>query len=46
MRGRSFLSFWGDEGGAVAPLYAIALFGLVGMTGVAFDYGRLMAMDS
>ena len=46
MRGRSFLSFWGDEGGAVAPLYAIALFGLVGITGVGFDYGRLMAMDS
>jgi Flp pilus assembly protein TadG len=46
MRGPSFLSFWRDEGGAVAPLYAIALFGLVGMTGIAFDYGRLMAMDS
>lgn len=46
MRGRSFLSFWRDERGAVAPLYAIALFGLVGMAGVGFDYGRLMAMDS
>lgn len=46
MRGRSFLSFWRDERGAVAPLYAIALFGLVGMAGVGFDYSRLMAMDS
>ena len=46
MRGRSSKSFWGDQRGAVAPLYAILLFGLIAMAGVGFDYGRLMAMDS
>ena len=41
-----FDTFWADQGGAVGPLYAIALFGLIGMAGVSFDYSRLMAMDS
>jgi Flp pilus assembly protein TadG len=35
-----------DESGAVAALYALALFGLVAMAGVGWDYGRMMAMDS
>lgn len=35
-----------DEGGAIAPLYALALFGLIGMAGVGFDYARVMALDT
>lgn len=35
-----------DESGAIAAIYAIALFGLVGIAGVGWDYGRMMAMDS
>ena len=38
--------FWCDEGAAIAPLYALALFGLIGMAGVGWDYGRLMSMHS
>ena len=38
--------FWRDEGAAIAPLYALALFGLIGIAGVGLDYGRMMAMDS
>lgn len=37
---------WRDISGAVAALYAIALFGLVAIAGVGWDYGRMMAMDS
>ena len=46
MRVRRPSRFWRDEGAAIAPLYALALFGLIGMAGVGWDYGRLMAMDS
>lgn len=35
-----------DEAGAIAPLYALALFGLVGIAGVGFDYARVMALDT
>ncbi len=35
-----------DDGGAVAALYALSLFGLVAIAGVGWDYGRMMAMDS
>ena len=35
-----------DERGAIAATYAIALFGLVAIAGVAFDYARLVAMDT
>ena len=35
-----------DEKGAVAATYAIALIGLIAIAGVAFDYGRLVAIDS
>lgn len=38
--------FAGDESGAIAPLYALALFGLIGMAGVGFDYARVMALDT
>jgi hypothetical protein len=37
---------WRDQCGAIAPLYALVFFGLVGMVGVGFDFGRMMAMDS
>lgn len=43
---RTLVSYRQDERGAVAALYAIALFGLVAIAGVGWDYGRLMAMDS
>jgi Flp pilus assembly protein TadG len=43
---RSAREFWRNEGAAIAPLYALALFGLIGVAGVGWDYGRLMAMDS
>ncbi|WP_164843925.1 pilus assembly protein TadG-related protein [Croceicoccus ponticola] len=43
---RKALEFCGDEGGAIAPLYALALFGLIGMAGVGFDYARVMALDT
>ncbi len=38
--------FLKDEGAAIAPMYAVALLGLIGIAGVGWDYGRLMAMDS
>jgi Flp pilus assembly protein TadG len=46
MRKGFLRSFRSDESGAVAPLYALMLFGLIGIGGVGFDYGRMMAMDS
>ncbi len=41
--GRSFLK---DEGGAVAPLYALSLTALIAIGGIAFDYSRLASMDT
>lgn len=38
--------FAGHDEGAIAPIYALALFGLVGMAGVGFDYARLMTLDT
>lgn len=35
-----------DEQGAVAATYALALFGLIAVAGVGFDYARLATMDS
>ena len=43
---RTLVRYRDDERGAVAALYAMALFGLVAIAGVGWDYGRLMAMDS
>ena len=43
---RSVSEFWHDEGAAIAPLYAMALLGLITAAGVGMDYGRMMAMDS
>ena len=38
--------FFGDESGAVAATYALALIPLVAFAGVAMDYARVMGMDS
>lgn len=46
MVGKAICKFGGDESGAIAPLYALSLFGLVAMAGVGFDYARVMALDS
>lgn len=39
-------AFWGNESGAAAVLYALALPALVVVAGVGFDYARLAGMDS
>jgi len=40
-------SLWlGDVSGAVAPTVALALFALIGATGIAFDYARLASLDT
>ena len=44
--GRLLRSFSADESAAVAPLYALAFIGLIGIGGVGFDYARLMTLDS
>jgi len=41
-----FCRFLRDQRGAVAATYAIALPALIMVAGVAFDYGRMVAMDS
>ncbi len=46
MNGKAIRSFGGDERGAIAPMFALALFGLVAIAAVGFDYGRMAAMDS
>lgn len=38
--------FLGNQSGAVAATYAIALPALIVVGGVGFDYGRMVAMDS
>lgn len=35
-----------DDRGAVGPMYALALFALVAIAGVGFDYGRMAAAQS
>src|SRR6476469_9767507 len=46
MLARIALDLWRDRKGAVAPLYAIARFALIGIAGIGMDYGRVMAMNS
>jgi Flp pilus assembly protein TadG len=36
----------GNKRGAVAPTIALALFALIGMGGIAFDYARMASMDT
>ena len=43
---RSIQRFIRSEGGAIAPTVALALFGLIAVGGVAFDYARLAGMDT
>lgn len=38
--------FRSDESGAISSMYAIAILPLVIMGGVAFDYGRMMGLDT
>src|SRR3546814_4295088 len=38
--------FWSDQNGAVAATYAPALIPLVAILGLAFDYARVVGMDS
>lgn len=46
MPGPSKRGFIAEEGGAIAPTFAIGLFVLIGMAGIAFDYGRLVTLDT
>ena len=46
MKHSLFTRFRKDENAAIAPMYAIAIFGLIAIAGVGWDYGRLMTMDS
>lgn len=39
-------AFWTEDRAAISPLYAVGILALVGISGVGFDYGRLMALDS
>src|SRR5688500_5301068 len=40
------MGLWESSQGAVAPIVGLALFGLVGAAGVAFDYARMVALDT
>ena len=46
MKANSIKRFFGDEGGAVAATYALAMIPLIAIAGVAFDYARVMGLDS
>lgn len=46
MLGHHLRSFKSDEGAAIAPLYALAMFVLVGAAGIGFDYARLASLDT
>ena len=37
---------WRDDGGAVAPVVGLSMFGLLAVGGLAFDYARMAAMDT
>ena len=39
-------AWWRDERGAVAPIVGLSLFGLLAVTGLAFDYARMATMDT
>lgn len=39
-------AFWTEDRAAISPLYAVGILALVAISGVGFDYGRLMALDS
>lgn len=37
---------WSDERGAVSGIVGVSLFGLLAVAGLAFDYARMVAMDT
>ncbi len=39
-------NFWRDERGTIAAVYALVLPALIAVGGIAFDYTRLVAMDT
>lgn len=43
---RVLIDFARDRSAAIAPMYAIALFGLIMIAGVGWDYSRMATMDS
>ena len=43
---RSIVRVGADQRGAVAPLIAVALFALIAVAGIAFDYARVAGMDT
>lgn len=43
---RSVSSLCRNSDGAVAPTVALSLFGLIAAAGIAFDYARLVALDT
>jgi Flp pilus assembly protein TadG len=43
---RFLVDFARDRSAAIAPLYALALFGLIMIAGVGWDYSRMATMDS
>ena len=43
---RSFRNLLTDSTGAVAPIVALSLVGLIAIGGVAFDYARVASMDT
>lgn len=43
---RLLIDFAKDRAAAIAPLYALSLFGLITIAGAGWDYARLMTMDS
>jgi Flp pilus assembly protein TadG len=46
MKSGWFKRGWRDETAAVAPTVALALFALIGAGGLAFDYARMVALDT
>lgn len=40
------VTWWRDERGAVTPIVGFSLFGLLAVAGLAFDYSRMVAMDT
>jgi Flp pilus assembly protein TadG len=46
MTQRTLRTFWTEDRAAISPLYAVGILALVAVSGVGFDYGRLMALDS
>ena len=43
---RSVRTLWRNADGAVAPMVALSLVGLIAAGGIAFDYARLASMDT